>query len=199
MTTADDGWYHNERFGFALQMPEKLTHPGSCILSEAPAEGYRVTAFEDGSSIYLAPNAYGEMILKDPGDQAGGKDCVRINNKLSTIRKNIKDPLLYSYGWRMVADESISNDDQLLAFVREWHGPGCSLGAQSATEHEGTFDVEILSSTENNSPESSTCSLEAGYALKYSPSRHTAVTWKTGRENRFGELDRIMIESFRFE
>ena len=78
---------------------------------------HRVAAFEDGSSIYLAPVTYGEMILKDPGDQAGGKDCVRINNKLSTIRKNIKDPLLYSYGWRMVADESVSNDEQLLAFV----------------------------------------------------------------------------------
>lgn len=182
-----EGEYHNERFGFIMDVPVRLTNPGSCSLPTTPPGGYRVTAFEDGSSVYLAPTVYGELIPKIPGDASAGNDCVRIDNALPTIRKKMSDPLTYAYGWRMIGDEGIDSNEALLAFVRSLYGDTCTLGATTPTIHEGTADVEILG-----------CMHEARAILKYSPSAHTAVTWKTDRISRFDGHDASMETSFRF-
>lgn len=186
-----DAWYRNERFGFALQLPPFLRNPGSCILPNPPAAGSRVTAFEDGSSVYLGPDTYGEAVLRDPGDPSSGHDCLVIENTLPTIQKVVENRIDYPYGWRMSADESIGTDDQLLAFIRAWYGEGCTIGEKTPTAFEGTLEVAIDGAAD--------CAAGADYELRYSPEKSTAVTWKTGRDARFNGQDGLMSDTFRFE
>ncbi len=189
--------YRNERFGYSVVYPTYLLGVANCDYDPYPPAGYPVTVMEDGDSSFITATFYAYAKYKD--EDSYEYVCTNVHVTLDTIKQDMSDKLWYYYGWQMVGQKNIANDTQLLAFIRKWYGSTCEIEAKHPTDQPGVFDIEISGDTDDLAAETSTCPLNFGYALKYSPSRQTAVTWKIGQDGRFDDLDYEMMKSFRFE
>ncbi len=186
--------YHNARFGYSVLYPKYLV--GSrCDVQPYATEGYPVTVLEDGDSSIITPTI---LTHDQQAENSSETTCAKEDVTLDTIKKEMQDPLFYYWGWKMVGQKNISNDAELLAFIRQWYGTGCEILAKNETDQRGVYDVEIKGD-EGDDNVGSLCPLNFIYALKYSPTQKIAVTWKIGQDGRFDDLDNEMIRSFRFE
>ncbi len=194
--------YTNANLGFSLLVPTYMGRQFQCDYNPAPADDrYPVKVVEDGDVVYITPSKYAYLRYNDENDQ--NPVCTNVDVTLETLRADVimqdYKPLWYYYGWKMITKKGIADDAQLLAFIREWYGPGCTIRSQTETEQAGTFDVAIEPDPADPMMETLSCVTNFLYAVKYSPARQQVVTWKIGQDGRFENMDMDMIASFRFE
>lgn len=190
--------YKNKRFGFSVLYPAYLLNVANCDYVPYPSGGYPVTIMEDGDSTFITPAFYAYAQYKDR--DSTDYTCTNVTVTLDAIKQeDMPDKLWYYYGWHMVGQKNIASDTQLLGFIRKWYGSTCGIQSKHPSSQAGVFDVEISGDTGDDTADTSKCPLNFIYALKYSPSKQEAVTWKIGQDGRFDDLDNDMIKSFRFE
>jgi hypothetical protein len=194
--------YTNTKLGFSLLVPTYMGRQFQCDYSPPPPDNrYPVKVVEDGDIVYITPAKYAYLRYNDENDQ--NPVCTNVDVTLETLRADVMmedyKPLWYYYGWRMISKKNIQSDADLLAFIQEWYGPGCTIRSKTETAQTGTFDVAIEPDPADPMMETLSCVTNFLYAVKYSPARQQVVTWKIGQDGRFENMDMDMIASFRFE
>jgi hypothetical protein len=192
--------YMSNQFGFSLLIPTKL-NPSTC--DGASAGTGKVIVLEEGNSLYFTPDTFYDWTMNDLNDYSKGYTCHLKTGSLATVKGLMEGysnfPLWYHFGWQMVVDQNIQNEEDLLSFIRRYYGSTCEIDQITPAEQLQTMDVIIRGDTGDDTAYESSCPLNFIYALKYSPEKRTAVTWKVGQDGRFDDLDYDMIDSFRFE
>jgi hypothetical protein len=185
--------YQKEGLGYSFLLPTYLVPFTRCEKQLFP-QGLKLTTFDEGNDLFVAP----AQSVTQTGS-AARTVCGSATVTMADVHAGMMGDLWYYNGWKMVKKTGIGTDAQLLSFIRRWYGPGCGILEKTATSQAGTYDVHIAGDTTDDKAEGSRCPLNFLYALKYSPARKTAVTWKVGQDGRFDDLDHDMIDSFRFE
>ncbi|MFC1662839.1 hypothetical protein ACFL04_01570 [Patescibacteria group bacterium] len=211
---ADLGLYADESNGFSIRLPQYFyVYAGSCgddghgnfSLSEGMVSSLYL---DDANTFYITRDHYFELTegTELPDGSMTFAGCQRINVDLADVTKE-------SYfwdGWKLdFAD--VSNDEELDSFIKSKWGEGCSLGSQTAWDHQaGVFDVTIEG--DELDLDETKCPVNYVYQLLYHPGLGKAVGWNLGQEPYFWAVDpadfaseagfysydESMVNSFRF-
>ena len=183
--------YRNESLGFEIKYPkEVLVWGGECKFKDGEYYGaYGLVPlgfFEQKNDVYVA-NEYFYKGL-DNG-------CEKIYNSVDVLNgKNI---------WKIITKDDVFTDQDLLDFIKEFHGDKCELGDKIKSSQEGVYDIKAKS--DGKSLDETNCSLNGWYVIKYYPTKGKIAAWHIGQETNFwgdqyGDVtyDQAMVDSFRF-
>ncbi|RJQ33607.1 hypothetical protein C4566_03370 [Candidatus Parcubacteria bacterium] len=183
--------YKNEDLGFEIKYPkEVLDWDSECKINDGEYySGYGkvpLKFFVEDNNVYI-DNEYFYKGLNN--------GCEKIYNSVDAL----KDQDL----WKIVIKDNIFTDDDLLNFIKEFHGDKCELGDKIGSFQEGVYDVKAKN--DGKSLDETNCPLNGWYVIKYYPIKGKVAAWHIGQEPNFwgdeyGDVtyDQQMVDSFRF-
>ena len=195
--------YLNEVQGFAIKFPKTAYYSfGGCEFKE-DENSYRpvpgtlpVTAITDGNTIYIGNETYYDLTGETRRDNRSFySGC---EEKTSTLAN--MDNFNQSF-WEIKVTE-ITNDAELLEYIRENYGEGCSIGEKSATTNPSVFDVAIKG--DGLGLAETKCPINFAYEMKYNTELNKLANWNRGQACYFYKegysecYDQEMTDSFEF-
>jgi hypothetical protein len=216
LESIDETWdiYYNCALGFSIAVPKEVKlYYGSCEWSEdegsyRPKDAMVPTeVFEDNDSgiVYLGHEYYYELAGETVSEGVHYySECNKVDNTLNRVSDEYLglDRGQYQQAWKFVV-ETISDDAELDAFIKERYGDACGLGVKTLSgDQEGAYDVGI-------SGEWPDCPINYGTVVKYHPTQNRLVAWDTGQAYTFYKVlgtgeetdiiyDSQIIDSFLF-
>ncbi len=219
--SVDETWnkYINCVLGFSINFPKEMLHSyGACQWdgsSYRPKDALVSTAvFEDNDNgiVYLSSELYYQLTGKMmSGGYTYFSGCEEVTNSLDHLNAEyLEAEGYYQQAWKIYV-ETVNNDDELDAFIKERYGSGCGLGEKVASSQEGVYDVEInVPPAETmEEAEANGCLINYATVLKYYPAGNKAISWDTGQAYTFYKVlgtgdatdiiyDDQMVDSFLF-
>jgi len=201
LVSLDNTWnlYTNYQLGFSLKVPKISTGAAPCAWNDKngdhsyrPASGpVPVKIFEEPNGIYV-DHEYTYKLTGETkeNNRSFFSGCDKETITLSSLKSERQT-------WHIIS-EKVTNNQELLAFVKKNFQPGCEIAGKKPSSQTGVFDVEVK---DERPPETSECFLNYMYVLRYIPEKGVAFTWDMGQEVKFysdnnASYDGEMLKSF---
>jgi hypothetical protein len=199
--------YTNDKLGISFMYPKKsqiteCTRDPQTSLYQLSESSVGVGPIESSNTVYLSPIHHYDF---------GDPQQVTVNGEGVTRYATCEKVLHYlaylqelEFGPWQIKVRTVNDEDELLQFVQEQYASGCTIASQIESDQQpGVFDIE-LNTTSPDEPEESSCFINWGHVIKYSPDQKKAVQWDLGQDASFFSpsgtaYDQQIIDSFRFE
>jgi hypothetical protein len=198
--------YINNQLGFSIKIPQKVFTIGHCQKDQNFAT-LKILDDSSNKTVYILEDYYK---TNDNGE------CIKVDNSLESVQKQIKELKEQGYypspylGWSIIVND-INSEEDILKYLKNSFGSGCYIENKSL-QGDGNYDIRLKGERNNEEdPWWGNCPLNFAYKIIFSKEKNKLMSVVLGQECKFQSInpelsdpsyecyDEEMIKTFKFQ